>query len=206
MSQATSQNATAQAVSVPAEQDIKAWVARLATRAIKNPERVSTTARFQLNFSKLLKSVRDEWKIHNGMVQRVPDETDAILQKECQAFIEAQLAAVNVGNSVALTVRDVLDFKNLRFYEKVTSVGHNTKTLQAQLEAGNRLIRECEDKIAYYEKQDSNGNSQTTKRDYKELIKSAKSRLTELELTKHHIKSVLEQTKKALNPESAENK
>ena len=198
MSNAIAQNTNDAAVSTPSNaQDFKSWVVRLATKAIKNADRVATTGKFTLNYTKLLKAMRDEWKMHNGMPQRVPDEVDTLLQQHVTEFITAQVNTINAGNALSLNTRDVLDFKNLRIYEKVTATGSNSKTLQAQLEACNRLTRECKDKIEYYERQDASGNS---KKDYADLLKKAKSRLTELELTKHHLKGTIESVTAAVKP------
>lgn len=188
MSSAIAQSATQLSISTPSELDLVEMVQRNAVRAIKNPSRVSTTERFTLNNSKLLNACRMEWRSKNGGVGRVPDEVDIVIQDNVNKFIMAQVNRINPANAMSFNVRDVLDFKNLCITEKVTAVGSNTKTLQSQYEACNRLIRETQDKLDNYVKQDASGNS---KKDYAELIKNAKKRLAELELTKNHIKATL---------------
>ena len=195
--QAIAQSATQLAESGTGTIDIPHLIKLKATRAIKNPNSNSTTERYNLNGSKLLNAVRMEWRTQSGGVARVPDEIDAIIQRDVSEFIMKQVNAINPSNALSWNRKDVLDFKNLRIVEKVTAIGQNDKELQAQLEAANRLLREANDKLAYYEKQDASGNSTTTKRDYPELIKRVKARIGELELTKSHIKGTLEAVKAA---------
>ena len=195
MPQILAQNATNLAVSTPTDQDNVEMVRRLMVRAIKNPDRVATRERINLNFSKLMQACRNEWKSKNGGVNRVPDEIDKILQTTVQAEILSNINRINPSNAMNFNVKDSLDFKNLAIVEKVTATGQNTLILQAQLEGCNRLIRENSDKIEYYLKQSANGNSG---KDYTDLLKSAKSRKMELEMTKHHIQATIEETNKAV--------
>jgi len=195
MTQALAQNATDLAVSTPTEQDNVEMVRRLMVRAIKNPDRVATKERLNLNFSKLLNAVRGEWKSKNGGVARVPDEMDKVLQEIVQNEILSNINRINPQNSMSFNVKDALDFKNLAIVEKVTATGQNTLALKAQLAACNRLLRENSDKIEYYEKQMANGNSN---KDYTELLKNAKRRKIELDMTKSHIQSTIEETEKAV--------
>jgi len=195
MSQALAQSATELAVSTPTEQDNVEMVRRLMIRAIKNPDRVASKERLNLNFSKLMNACRGEWKSKNGGVSRVPEEMDKVLQSIVSDEIMSHIGRINPSNSMNFNVKDALDFKNLAIVEKITASGQNTLVLQAQLAGCNRLLRENSDKVEYYEKQTGSGNST---KDYSELLKNAKKRKIELEMTKHHIQSTIEETAKAV--------
>lgn len=199
MSQAIAQSVSQITPSTPREINLRELVVRNATKSVRGV----TRERIMLNASKLMHLCRDEYKSWRSMerVQRLPDEIEEALQVQVNKYINENIQRIHVGNVLTFRTFDYHDARNLRITERLSALGQNNLSLQAQLEGCKRIRKIVDLKIEKYEKLDASGNSH---KDYGDILESLREQRDKLSMTEHHIRGTIAEINKASTPETPE--